>query len=123
MSFCILDRMPTAAHLWCVVPGLNDANTPDTSQNEQELSEMNCRPEVTGRSPLQRFTTSPAITDDCVLTFDEWCELNGFSRSTGQRIVASGTGPTFVRLSARRKGVTIGENRRWLASRLIETAA
>lgn len=83
---------------------------------------MNARPEVTGRSPLQRFTASPAITDDCVITFDEWCELNGFSRSTGQRIVASGSGPVFVRLSARPKGVTIGENRRWRKTREIEIA-
>jgi hypothetical protein len=84
---------------------------------------MNCRPEVTGRAPLHRFAAASAVTDDCVMTFDEWCGLNGFSRSTGQRIVASGSGPTFVRLSARRKGVTVAENRRWQASRLIEPAA
>jgi hypothetical protein len=83
---------------------------------------MNSRPEVTGRSPLQRFAPL-AVADDCVMTFDEWCELNGFSRSTGQRIIVGGSGPVFVRLSARRKGVTVGENRRWQGSRLIETAA
>ena len=63
------------------------------------------------------------MEDDRVLSFDDWCRLNKFSRSTGQRIVAAGQGPRFIQLSARRKGVTVGENRRWQESRLIETAA
>jgi len=57
------------------------------------------------------------------MSFEEWCLLNGFSRSTGQRLVASGKGPAFIRLSTRRVGVTVAENRRWQASRRIETAA
>lgn len=63
------------------------------------------------------------MDDDRVMSFDEWCELNGFSRSTGQRIIAGGSGPNFIKLSERRKGVTVAENRRWQMSRLIETAA
>jgi hypothetical protein len=63
------------------------------------------------------------MEDDRVLSFDDWCRLNKFSRSTGQRIIAAGQGPKFIQLSARRKGVTIGENRRWQKSRVIETAA
>lgn len=63
------------------------------------------------------------MEDDRVLGFDDWCRLNKFSRSTGQRIVAAGNGPRFIQLSTRRKGVTVGENRRWQESRLIETAA
>jgi predicted DNA-binding transcriptional regulator AlpA len=63
------------------------------------------------------------MDDDRVMSFDEWCLLNGFSRSTGQRLVADGKGPTFIRLSERRKGVTVGENRRWQVSRQIEPAA
>jgi hypothetical protein len=63
------------------------------------------------------------MEDDRVLTFDQWCELNSLSRKTGQRIVAAGKGPNFIKLSERRKGVTVAENRRWQASRLIETAA
>ena len=77
------------------------------------------RPEVTGRSTLQQ----PAIDDERMLTFVEWCELNSFSLSTGQRLIASGQGPAFVQLSTRRKGVTVAENRRWRQSRLIEAAA
>lgn len=59
--------------------------------------------------------------DDRVLTFTDWCQLNSFSLSTGQRLIASGQGPVFVQLSARRKGVTVAENRRWQKSRVIET--
>jgi predicted DNA-binding transcriptional regulator AlpA len=63
------------------------------------------------------------VDDDRVMSFEDWCQLNGFSRSTGQRLVTSGKGPRFIQLSERRKGVTVGENRRWQESRLIETAA
>jgi predicted DNA-binding transcriptional regulator AlpA len=57
------------------------------------------------------------------MSFDDWCKLNGFSRSTGPRLIASGKGPQFIQLSEKRKGVTVGENRRWQQSRVIETAA
>ena len=63
------------------------------------------------------------MDEDRVMSFDDWCKLNGFSRSTGQRIVASGNGPRFIQLSEKRKGVTVGENRRWQQSRVIEPAA
>jgi hypothetical protein len=63
------------------------------------------------------------MEDDRVMTFGQWCELNSFSRKTGERIVAAGNGPNFIKLSERRKGVTVAENRRWQQSRLIETAA
>ena len=80
---------------------------------------MNCRPDVTDRATLHQA----GIDDDRVLTFIEWCQLNSFSISTGQRLVAAGEGPVFVQLSARRKGVTVGENRRWRRAREIATAA
>jgi predicted DNA-binding transcriptional regulator AlpA len=80
---------------------------------------MISRPEVTGRSAHQGVSSD----DDKVMSFIEWCDLNGFSRSTGQRVIASGKGPRFIQLSEKRKGVTVGENRRWQESRLIETAA
>ncbi|MET4479653.1 transcriptional regulator [Bradyrhizobium sp. F1.13.3] len=80
---------------------------------------MSDRPEVTARAVLHQA----GIDDDRMLTFDEWCCLNGISQATGYRLIASGKGPAFVQLSTRRKGVTVAENRRWQASRLIETAA
>jgi len=61
--------------------------------------------------------------DDRVLSFNEWCAVNGFSRATGQRLCGTGQGPRFIQLSERRKGVTVGENRRWQKSRLIEPTA
>jgi predicted DNA-binding transcriptional regulator AlpA len=80
---------------------------------------MNCRPEVTGRSTLDGVSAD----GDRVLSFMQWCEINGFSRSTGQRIIKAGNGPRFIQLSEKRIGLTITENRRWQQSRVIETAA
>jgi hypothetical protein len=58
------------------------------------------------------------ISDDHrVLTFLQWCELNGFSQSTGNRIRKSGTGPIFTQLSPHRIGVTVANNRAWIESR------
>jgi predicted DNA-binding transcriptional regulator AlpA len=51
--------------------------------------------------------------DDRVLTFKEWCALNGISRNTGRRIFGSGAGPEIVQLSPRRIGITVRANRRW----------
>jgi len=64
-----------------------------------------------------------SLNADQVMSFRDWCTLNNFSESTGQRLIASGQGPRFVRISEKRKGVTVGENRRWQQSRLIESAA
>jgi hypothetical protein len=58
-----------------------------------------------------------ALDDDRVLSFRQWCELNGFSKDTGLRLRKSGAGPIFTRLSDRRIGVTVGNNRAWQASR------
>ena len=70
------------------------------------------------------YGPSPTIVDDDrVLSFKQWCEINGFSRSTGQRLIAAGNGPRFIQLSEKRIGVRVGENPRWQDSRLIETAA
>ena len=55
--------------------------------------------------------------DHQVLTFREWCALNRISERTGRRILASGNGPTVTMLSARRVGITVGNNRRWQESR------
>lgn len=80
---------------------------------------MNFRPETIGHG-----TTAALPWDgDRVLSFEGWCQLNGFSRSTGQRLIKAGKGPQMVKLSARRIGVPMEEHRRWLAARMIETAA
>jgi predicted site-specific integrase-resolvase len=64
-----------------------------------------------------------SLDDDQVMTFQEWCEINDISTATGERLIAAGQGPRFIRLSTRRKGITRRENRRWQQSRQIESAA
>ena len=54
---------------------------------------------------------------DRVLTFNEWCVLNGISKRTGRRILTSGCGPVVTQLSERRIGITVGNNRRWQEAR------
>jgi hypothetical protein len=58
-----------------------------------------------------------ALADSRVLTFAEWCALNGLSRRTGRRIIKSPGGPIVTQLSAQRIGITIGNNAAWQASR------
>jgi hypothetical protein len=51
--------------------------------------------------------------DDAVLTFAEWCALNGFSQRQGRRIVELGQGPVITQLSERKIGVSRKNNRLW----------
>ena len=55
--------------------------------------------------------------DDEVLTFAQWCTLNGIGKRTGVRILSSGNGPIVTKLSDRRIGITRKNNRAWQASR------
>ena len=55
--------------------------------------------------------------DNRVLSFRQWCILNGISARTGRRILASGAGPVVTQLSDRRIGITIRANREWQAAR------
>ena len=52
-----------------------------------------------------------------VMSFAQWCALNGISPATGHRLLRSGRGPIVTRLSDRRIGITVGNNRRWQESR------
>jgi hypothetical protein len=58
-----------------------------------------------------------------VLSFAQWCELNGFSSATGRRILNSGNGPTITRLSDRRIGITLAANADWQAARTLTASA
>ena len=53
--------------------------------------------------------------DNQVLSFRQWCLLNGFSISTGRRIIERGE-VVVTQLSPRRIGITISNNRAWQAS-------
>jgi hypothetical protein len=78
---------------------------------------------MTSRKNAHRRTRRTSLIfyddDDAVLTFPEWCELNGFSSRTGRRILAGPPAerPIITWLSARRMGVTRANNRRWQESR------
>jgi hypothetical protein len=67
------------------------------------------------RQRLLRMST--AIEDDKVLSFRQWCEINGLAERTGRRVLASGNGPVVTQVSAKRMGVTVRNNRVWQASR------
>jgi predicted DNA-binding transcriptional regulator AlpA len=53
-----------------------------------------------------------------VLSFRQWCELNGFSERTGRRILESGTGPRVIQLSERRIGILEADNEAWQETRV-----
>jgi hypothetical protein len=55
--------------------------------------------------------------DHRVLSFRQWCELNGISPATGRRLIGSGVGPVITQLSPRRIGITVANNARWIESR------
>jgi len=55
---------------------------------------------------------------DRVLTFRQWCELNGFSKATGIRLIRRGDGPPVLQLSTRRIGIRESDNAAWQASRV-----
>jgi len=57
------------------------------------------------------------LLDAQVLTFAEWCRLNRISGRTGRRILLAPGGPTVVRLTTRKIGITVGANRLWQQSR------
>jgi hypothetical protein len=57
------------------------------------------------------------LNDDQVLTFRQWIALNGISARTGRRIISAPDGPIVTRLSARRFGISVRNNRLWQQSR------
>ena len=69
----------------------------------------------------RRGIASAQADDNRVMTFAQWCELNGFSPATGRRILNSGKGPRVLRLSDRRIGIRYGDNRIWQDS-LVQDA-
>jgi hypothetical protein len=58
-----------------------------------------------------------ALDDQRVMTFPQWCEVNGLSWHTGKRLIKAGKGPVITQVSDRRIGITVGNNRAWQRSR------
>jgi hypothetical protein len=83
----------------------SDRDRDDRARQEQERARQR-------ENFIKRFEAN----DNRVLTFLQWCTLNGFSAATGRRIIKSGKGPVITQLSERRIGITVGNNRKWQAS-------
>jgi hypothetical protein len=69
------------------------------------------------KRPSALATPLTLENDNQILTFFRWCQFNGISERTGRRILASGKGPTVTKLSDKRIGVSIANNRTWQQSR------
>lgn len=67
--------------------------------------------------------SKPYPSDNRVLTFTEWCALNGISERTGRRIIAGGGGPSVIQLSPQRIGISTQANLEWQAKRTRKSAA
>jgi hypothetical protein len=72
---------------------------------------------MTLREAERRHALAQSLEDDRVLSFRQWCELNGMGLRTGRRILRSGRGPVVTQLTERRIGIRVADNRRWQASR------
>src|SRR5258707_909005 len=81
--------------------------------------------------PLERFAMSlreaeqqrrqnerdRAVDDLRVLTIPQAAEISGMSKWTLERLIKAGKGPIITQISDRRKGITVGNLRRWQKSR------
>jgi hypothetical protein len=54
-----------------------------------------------------------------ILSFADWCRLNGISQATGRRILKSGKGPVVTQLSDRRIGISVRANAEWQEARAL----
>jgi predicted DNA-binding transcriptional regulator AlpA len=77
------------------------------------------------RRAAQRRRSDPAADREIglgqfrILSFAQWCALNGISPATGRRLLKSGQGPTRIRLSDRRIGISVAANAAWQEARAI----
>jgi hypothetical protein len=91
-----------------------------THQKQRKLSKQQLakRKLEIAKARKQRLDLLPAtLNDNMVLLFREWCVLNHLSERNGRRIFTSSDGPVLTRLSAKRFGVTVANNKLWQASR------
>jgi len=102
MSLRESERSRRAAHC--------PAKTETKRQRAQRLTK--------GRAKKLQLRQRLVDDDDAVLSFKEWCALNGHSERQGRRILQSGNnGPTVPQLSDRRIGISRRNNRDWQEKR------
>ncbi len=54
-----------------------------------------------------------AENDNRILTIKQWAEINSISLATARRIISRGEGPPIIKISPRRIGIRIRDNRLW----------
>jgi hypothetical protein len=67
--------------------------------------------------PIEQISHFALDPDDRVMTLAEWRKLRRISASTERRMRAAGKGPKLTRLSDHLLGVTVRDDRAWLAAR------
>jgi hypothetical protein len=83
------------------------------TETEQQREERLAK----GRAARRQLRQRLAEDDDAVLTFKEWCALNGVSERQGRRILAEPGGPTVTMLTEKRVGISRRANREWQQKR------
>jgi hypothetical protein len=68
-------------------------------------------------APLPLLICEGRLQDSQILSFRQWCALNGFSLRTGRRILSGPDGPTVTMLTDTRIGISVGANKQWQESR------
>src|SRR5262249_50187960 len=104
---------------------LREAERRQRQRNTSHRKQRQSRPQkeagrnwrVAGLSPPMGDNAPPVEHRDRVLSFAQWCGLNGFSKATGRRLINRGEGPSVLQLSARRIGIKESANATWQASR------
>jgi predicted DNA-binding transcriptional regulator AlpA len=67
---------------------------------------------------VAREANTQYANDLQVLTFEQCAKLEGTSLPTFKRQIYDGTGPRTIQLTARRRGVRVGDYRAWQEARL-----
>jgi hypothetical protein len=70
-----------------------------------------------GRAQRQQLRERLCTDDDAVLTFKEWCRINGISERNGRRILRGSDRPAIIQLSEHRIGIRRRDNRAWQEAR------
>jgi hypothetical protein len=65
----------------------------------------------------------PTQDDLRIIPWRAWCASKGFTVDTGRRLRERGEGPRIVRISDRRIGVTVRDDREWTLARIKDDAA
>ena len=94
------------------------ARLTETGHGELLRELLSQRPPTTKNASRERGQSLGPQDRDRVLTFAEWCALNGFSQATGRRILKRGEGPPVIQLSIRRLGIRQSDNTAWQESRV-----